>query len=199
MSEIYKNTESIEQKKEVFWGWINDISINHRVTEIPKETVKDVLEEFGASFEISEKERESLRGYSENERALGMHAVWGEKFDKYKIWIRKEYIPNYEERTGKELPMLIRQKNSTSDKAPTGRKNSGMIQFLGELTSYATGEVDSKTFQMYLEARVKNGWLWEEGRSKEGLRIKVPTSKNPIRPASIPPEFPVKAIEFLSN
>lgn len=198
MGEIPINTESIEQKREIVSSWIKNISQNQEVGEISKNTLKDVFESFGANFDISQEEKESLKGYSEKQKAQGMHAVWGDKFNEYKNWV-EEYIVSYESETGKKLPALDKQKDSQSSKPGSGRKNSGMIQFLGELTSYAAGEVDFSIFKSYVEARAKNGLAWEEDRKEDRLRIEVPTSEKPIRPSSFPPEFPTKALEFLSK
>lgn len=189
MIEQSTNIESIEQKREMTLDWVKNISEHQEVKEIATDILKDTFESFGANFEITEEEKESLGGYSEKQKAEGMHAVWGEKFKEYKNWI-KEYILDYETRTGKILPEL----------KPSGRKNSGMIQFLGELTSYAAGEIDFDTFQKYVETRAKNGLAWEENRKGDRIRIKVPTSdkEEGILPSSFPPEFPIKAFEFLS-
>ena len=198
MTEILINTESIEQKREVVNDWVKNLSEKQEVVELSKDVLKNVLESFGGNFEISEKEKASLRGYSEKEKAMGMHAVWGEKFGEYKNWVKK-YIIDYETETGKELPTLGKQKDSKFEKAPSGRKNSGMIQFLGELTSYAAGETSFDTFKLYVETRSKNGLAWEEDRKDDRIRITVPTSEKPIRPSSFPPQFPIKALEFLSK
>jgi hypothetical protein len=184
------NFDVIEQKREVVFDWVKNISEKQKVKEISRKFLKDVLEDCGANFDIGEEEKKSLKGYSEKQRAKGMNAVWGEKYKEYKDWINEYYDFNeYKKRTGKELPKL----------KPSGRTNSGMIQFLGELTSYAGEETNFDTFKLYIETRAINGLAWEENRKEDRVRISVPTSKKPIRPSSFPSEFPLKAFEFLVN
>lgn len=94
------------------------------------------------------------------------------------------------------MPKLENKKNPEKS---THRKNSGMIQFLNDLTSFASGEYDFEKFKTYTEGRVNNGKAWAEGRKNERIRINVPTSSEPILLSSVPPEFPIIAINWLKN
>lgn len=157
------------------------------------------MESYGANFEnLDEEGRESLRGYSEKERGLGVKQVWGEEKKKnYKSWI-KEYIENYDElHKEAQLPILGEKEGLPYPKS--GRKNSGMIQFLYELTSFASGETSFDGFKTYMEARVNNGMAWAEGRKRDRIRVKVPTADEPILLGSIPKEFPVVAMNWLKK
>jgi hypothetical protein len=193
------NNEIIEENKKNLLNWISTLSKGEEGKEISRDEVKNILESCGADLNIDEEKKEKLRGYSEKKRVEVMGTVWGnEKFEAYKNWI-KEYIVEYEEKTDIELPVLVKQKDSKSKKPSSRRKNSGMVQFLGDLTSYASGAIDFNEFEECIGARSYNGLAWKEGRKEERRKIKVPTSEKKIRPASFPPEFPKAAFEFLSS
>jgi len=182
------NKDTTEQKQAMVDSWIKGISGKQEVGEMNTKVLREVLTSYGANFEnLNEESKESLKGYSEKERGMGVRAVWGDEIvDNYKQWT-KEFIENYESKTGIILPEL----------KPSGRKNSGMIQFLFDLTSYASGEYDFETYKTYTEGRVKNGVAWSEGRKNERIRVSVPTSNEPILLSSIPKEFPIAANAFL--
>jgi len=181
------NSES-GQKHALVSDWVKNISEKQIVEEMDVGVLKEVLTSYGANFEnLSGENKESLRGYSEKERGMGVRAVWGDEIvDDYKEWT-KEFIKKYELETGIVLPEL----------KSSGRKNSGMIQFLFDLTSYASGECNFETYKTYTEGRVKNGVAWSEGRRNERIRVSVPTSSEPILLSSIPKEFPIAANVFL--
>lgn len=190
MTENLDFAESIESKIAMTTDWIKYVSERQEVREIPRGVLRDTLEYFGANFEgLSEEAKESLRSYSEKERGLGVRAVWGDEFvNGYKDWT-KNFIGEYESNPkNRRLPEL----------KPSGRKDSGMIQFLFDLTSFASGEYSIETFKTYVEGRVRNGLLWSENRGNERVRIKVPTSTEPILLSSIPREFPVKVWGWIS-
>jgi antirestriction protein len=191
MTEKPSFVETMESKVAIVGKWMENIVTKQEVNEIPREILVDVLEHCGANFEGLDKEaRECLKGYSEKEKGPGVRAVWGDEFvDGYKSWT-KEFIDEYESNLdNKKLPEL----------KPSGRKNSGMIQFLFDLTSFASGECSFETFKTYTEGRVKNGQAWAEDRKDDRIRVKVPTSTELILLSSVPPEFPTKAWEWLST
>lgn len=198
MSEIPSFIESNESKKAIVTKWVENISINQEVKPISQEMVKETLENYGANFDnLTTEGKESLRGYSEAERGLGVKQVWGEeKVKEYKSWI-KEYIAGYDETHEVKLPILGEKEGKPYPES--GRKNSGMIQFLYELTSFASGETNSDDFKRYMEARVNNGVAWSEGRKKDRIRVAVPTSTEPILLGSIPKEFPTAAWNKISS
>jgi len=181
------------------FDWVANISEKQEVGEMPREILKEVEKSFGANFEIGEVAKESLKGYSEKQVFEGMKEVWGEKYEEYKKWINEDFIPNYEKQIGKELPALVKQKDSTSLTLPSGRKDSGMKQFLIVLTRKAAGTISDEDFKSDIETRIKNGVAWSEGRKDDRVRIKVPTAEKPILIGSFPKEFPVKAFEWLKN
>jgi hypothetical protein len=190
MNEIFINKATFEQKQITIGGWIESFSLKQEVKEFSPRILREVLTSHGANFEnLSDEAKESLKGYSEKERGMGIRAVWGDDVvDSYKEWT-KEYIKGYEAKTGIILPEL----------KPSGRKNSGMIQFFNDLTSLASGECNFDTFRTYTEGRVKNGVAWSEGRKGDRIRVSVPTSSEPILLSSIPKEFPIAAWEWISK
>ncbi len=197
MTEKVQPTDIVQQQAAVM-DWIIDISKIGQFKEIHQPDLRSVLESFGANFNLSETERESLRGYSEKQRSKGVKAVWGNKYDSYNQWTKK-YVQEYEQQTGQVLPSLQRQTNSPSPKEPSHRKNSGMKQFLNDLTCFAAGELSSENFALYTETRIKNGIAWSESRKNDRVKISVPTSSKPILIGSFPPDFPQKAFDWLKN
>ena len=74
-----------------------------------------------------------------------------------------------------------------------------MIQFLFDLTSFASGEYNFETYKKITETRVKNGKAWAEGRKEDRTRANTPNSDKPILISSIPTEFPNKAWGWISS
>lgn len=178
-----RETPLIEESHSPMEGWINSLIESGQVEEITPDAVRKALESHGAEFSISLEAQASLGKYTNRAKAEGMRAVWGDKFAEYKQWT-KGYVQQYEQDPNNvPLPALKR----------SGRKNSGMIQFLGQLTSFAVGQLTFADFKRYTEARIYNGRCWAEGRKEDRIRIKVSTSENPILLSSIPPEFPKAA------
>lgn len=229
MQERQINVETIEQKQAMIGAWINDISEKQEVKEIPANDLKEVLQSYGASFEnLNEIDKRNLSMYAEKKRVGALEAVWGQKFNDYKNWVQ-EYIGDYEKRTGKELPKM---KNVTSlkntERVASGRKDSGMIHFLGDLTGYASGNLGFDGFKLLLQTRAENGairelpkekregketqyieWDREIDEEKGALTVDprfhpkteelIPVDKQVVRPASFPPEFPTKAFDWLKK
>lgn len=166
--------------------WARTLAEESLVAPISQETVAKALEALGANFEIGESQRESLSKYTEGGKIKGLRAVWGGEYEDYLKFVGI-YVKRYEATQGKVLPAL----------RPSGRKNSGMIQFFGEITAYAAGAMSFEDLKLYLEARAKNGRAWAEGRKEDRVRIKVPTKDEPILLSSFPPEFPPTALGFL--
>jgi len=174
--------DSIEKKIAVVENWIGKITAEGVVDQIDPSLVREVLESFGANFEISEEERLSLRRYSNLNRRLGMDATWGtDQVNEYKRWLIDEYIPQYERRTGRELPTLYDGKTDKFDNI----KHSGMLQFFGELTAFAAGEKSFADYQRLTEDRVRKGKEWQE------RELNAPYEPSPHAP--FPPEFPQEA------
>ncbi|MDD4975514.1 MAG: hypothetical protein PHY93_14235 [Bacteriovorax sp.] len=200
MNERDKNVEGIDQKREwVSDYWIRGMSEQYEIKKMPIGVLREVLESSGANFKnLTEEGRKSLQGYSEKERGLGVRQVWGNEFvNEYKEWINK-YIGEYEKLHKIELPVLGKKEDKPYPES--GRKNSGMIQFLFELTSFASGETTFDNFKKYMEIRINNGVAWAEGRKDDRKKIPVPTSKGKeILIGSIPKEFLCAAIEWIKN
>jgi len=184
-----KETHSIEEKCSHVDSWINKLVESGKMEKINPGTVREVLESHGAEFTISPEAETSLARYTNKARAEGMRAVWGEKFNEYKLWTKK-HVQQYEKNPeNTPLPALKR----------SGRKNSGMIQFFGQLTSFASGQLSLEDFKHYTETRISNGQCWAEGKRQDRARVKVPTITEPILLSSIPPKFPKAAYEKISS
>lgn len=171
--------------------WVVEFSRSNELKEIDRGFLRDVLEVYGARWEMVESKRESLGKYTNKGRAPAMRIIWGDRFEEYKKWTR-EYVSSYEEKTGSTLPAL----------KPSGIKTSGMIQFFGEITALAGLTENELPFQLIrqkLETRARNGRAWVEGRKQDRVRIRVPKSEKPILLSSFPPEFPNKAWEKIKS
>jgi hypothetical protein len=168
--------------------WIGAISTEGKVGEINPSLLREALEGSGANFEPTP-ELVALASYTNKAKRPGLNSVWGEeRVEEYKSWA-KAYVEEYEAKSGKPLPEL----------KPSGSKTSGMIQFFGELTAFASGKTNFSDYKTYTEARALNGRLWQEGKKDERVRVKVPTSKSPILLSSFPPGFPVAAWEKIKS
>lgn len=167
----------IEEEIAAVGQWIDLVS-GGVVECIDGQILKEVLEAHGARFETEA--IRSLRKFTEKDKASGMVLVWGERFEEYKKWVGG-YIVSFEASPAhRELPRLM----------PSGRKNSGMLQFFGELTAFGAGAIPFEEFKALTQARAENGLLWQLESSKELIKIKVPTAKEPILLSSFPPGFP---------
>lgn len=197
MAERIANSESIEQKQATVDEWIRGISERQEVGEMKLKILREVLESYGAHFEnLNEKGKESLRGYSEKDRGPGVRQVWGNDFvDSYKEWAEGS-LEDCESKTGVQWPML---ENKEHPEKSTHRKVSGVNQFLFELTAFASGETSFEDYKRYMEARVKNGVAWVEGRKEERIKIKLPMDEKPKLVSSIPKEFPIAAMDWIKK
>ena len=228
MNETIKPAESIEQKREVVKGWIEELSSKQKVGEISSDVLRDVLEDCKANFkELREKGKKGLSMINEKKRKLGMKEVWGDKFKEYRDWV-ETYIIDYETRTGNKLPISINKFDiKNEDRKPSERKDKGMLNFFVDITAYASGDLSFVDFKELLQVRLENGLIQElpeekrKGRKtrrilwddeieegKESYLIKktdpetgkeIPEGKQLLRPASVPPEFPVKAWEWITQ
>ncbi len=179
--------ENLESDLTVFNRWIKNLCENSKVSDIDPQVVKGVLESCGANFEtLSDVERESLRKYSNKGKSLGLRAVWGEKKVRmFKSWVIQEYIPYAEKRAGREMHTLWDSKTKTFDTI----KHSGMMQFLGEITAFAAGEMPVAEYRRLTEDRIRKGKKWEHGDIYEPYK--------PSKHASFPTDFPLKAMDRL--
>jgi hypothetical protein len=224
MMENMVNKETIEQKQAMITDWIKNISETQKVEKISASYLREVLESYGANFEnLSEENKKNLSMYAEKNRIKGMEVVWGEKFDDYKNWINETYIPDYENRTGKELPKMVNVFDPKNpERKASKRKDMGMISFFGDLTGYASGNLNFENFELLMKARTENGMIRELPKEKrDGLKTKrilwdrevepgtdlttlkqktdpetgdlIPRDMQLIRPASFPKEFPIVA------
>lgn len=170
--------------------WIGDLSREGRCGDLDAAVLKGVLESFGARYEGLYAAAESaLRGYSNRESEPGMRAVWGEgRRVAYSRWC-EEWADRFEAQAGNRgLPRLER----------TGIRTAGMRQFFHEITALAGGYMTAADFKLFIETRLGNGKLWQEGRKDERIKVVTPTSGGePIRIGSIPPGFIEDAWEWL--
>ena len=177
-----------EQDLTVFNDWIKNLCQNGEVKDIDMQLVRSVLEPMGADFDhLTEADKESLGKYSNKGKRQGLDAVWGkEKVDIFKSWAIDEYIPYVEKKAGRDLHTLWDKKTKTFDDV----KHSGMMQFLGELTAFAVGEMPMEEYKRLTEDRIKKGKKWEYSDRYEPYK--------PSKHASFPIDFPRKVIDRLS-
>ncbi len=117
-----------------------------------KENLAMVLEKGGASLEVSEKGRASLREkkYTEKypNRRVGLVEIWGEeRVKKYEEWVEEasENCPRFTFRKEGKLVSI------------EGSRGRGLRQFLTDLSSVATGELNDKDFIKRTQSRVRKG------------------------------------------
>ncbi|OGM56097.1 hypothetical protein A3E46_01405 [Candidatus Woesebacteria bacterium RIFCSPHIGHO2_12_FULL_46_16] len=162
----------IEEQVSTFENWIGKLTETGIVEEINPQLVREVFEDLGANFEISEEDRKSLERFENLLRRPGMDAVWGkDRVREYRIWLR-HYLKDYETRTGKPLPVL---EGTTS-------KTSGGLKFFTDLTVFASGLMSFEKYQEITERRAAKGRLWQARKADEPII--------PSKYSSFPPEFP---------
>lgn len=170
MTEPYRE-RPFEEKLALVGGWIETIASEDRVDEIESGLLREVLVEFGANLE-ERPELESLSKYSNKAKRPGLDAVWGRtRVDEYSHWVQ-QYVLDYEQKTGKPLPVL----------EGTDVKTSGMKQFLGELTAFAMSKMTFEDYKRLTEDRARKGRLWQQRDPNEPIK--------PSAHSSFPPEFP---------
>jgi hypothetical protein len=184
MTEI--NERPFEERLAEVTDWVNKIGLEGKVNDVNPNLIKGVLEGLGARSEISDEEKASLGKYSSLNKRPGLNAVWGkEKINAYKEWVKTDFIPKYEKKVGSELHTLWDPKAQTFDNI----KHSGMMQFLGELTAFAEGVTRIEDYRRLTEDRIRKGIKFEKGDPYEPYK--------PSKHASIPPEFPQAALNYL--
>ncbi|MEI8067899.1 MAG: hypothetical protein WCG91_03055 [Candidatus Shapirobacteria bacterium] len=228
MKERLAGNESSESKTVSFVAFIDKLAEKQEVLEIKPDVLKKSLEDFGANFEdLSEENKKNLSMYAQKNRNKALEKIWGNKFTDYKDWV-ETYIQEYEERTGKQLPRMKNAANlKNEDKEPSYRKDLGMISFLGDLTAYASGDLNFEDFKLILGTRAENGAIKAMSKEERGGRESkpiewdreleegkesvlkdpsfhpktgelIPFDKQVFQPASFPPEFPTEAFIWLS-
>lgn len=201
-----KGERPIDERFAVVDEWVKRFSETRLAPEIDRGVLREVLTECGANFDISPELLAKLhrKHYTNFTRSAAMKAVWGERYGEFRRWTTS-YIAGYEERTGKVLPAL----------KESGRKNSAMIGFLGELTSYVAGNDETYPFGVFF-MRISIGALNGFVREQLGLTSKecrfhlvVPGYNDieykfkgedeqkegslPFAPSGFPQEFPASA------
>lgn len=168
--------------------WIKAIAETGKVNDIDPDVIKGVVEGMGANAEISEEAKKSLAKYSNKNKRPGLNAVWGiDRVDAYKEWAMYVFIPAYEKKIGRELPTLWDPQKLEFDNI----KHSGMMQFLGELTAFAYGQMPIEEYKRLTERRIEKGRRFAHGDPYEPYK--------PSKNASIPPEFPLAAWGFIKS
>ena len=168
-------------------AWIDKIGRESTVDTIEPSVLRAVLAELGANFE-PQPELENLGKYSNKDKRIGLDAVWGkERVAAFKMWLKEEYIPAYENKTGRDLPTLVDPITGQIDTI----KHSGMMQFLGELTAFAAGKINFENYQRLTEDRARKGYEWQV-RVPNATRITTSHS-------SFPPGFPQDAWEKIKS
>jgi len=179
---------SSEQRLVRMDSWFDKFKVEGKVDQTEPQLVRDVLEKFGANFEISQEARISLGRYSNLAKKIGLQEVWGQKADEFKGWVKNEYIPQYEANEGRELPTLYDPKTGLMDNI----KHSGMMQFFGELTSFAAGEMSFAKYKRITEHRLDRGRRWKNNDPENPF---VVHEKN----APVPPEYPLAAWQKIKS
>lgn len=173
--------EKIEQNRSALGMWVDKLNREGIVDVIDPSLVRSVLESYGANFEISEESKESLKRFNNAERRPGMDAVWGsDNVKKYRIWL-KHWVVNYENKTGRQLPVL----------EGTNTKTSGGLKFFTDLTVFAAGLMTFEKYKEITERRAEKGRLWQA----RNLNDPYETTKY----SSFPPEFPSEAWEKIKS
>ncbi len=182
-----RQTELIEKFKDI--GKMNPKEVEDKdVPGIDQQLVRGILVELGASLEVSDEAKKSLRKYKNRGKRFGLNIVWGEeKIDVFEEWVIKDFIPQYEKKVGKELRTLWDKGTQTFD----DNKHSGMMQFLGELTAYGVGEMSPEEYKTRTRNRLYKGFKFEYGDPYEPHK--------PTKNSSIPPEFPQAALNYLAS
>lgn len=157
----------LEEKTKIVDAWVTAFEERKLAPPLDRIILRDVLVSFGANTEISPKPLADLakENYSNASRAKAMKAVWGERFKEFKGWVG-EFARGYKERTGRELPKL----------SESGRRNAGMIAFLGELTAFALGDDETYpfgTFFIRLSQRALSGYVREMGLTEREYRFHI--------------------------
>jgi hypothetical protein len=182
------NERPYEERYAEVTDWIKTIGETGTVSEMDPDLVKGVIEGMGANPKVSELAKESLARYSNYYKRPGLNAVWGRiRVKAFIRWARKDFIPKYEQKTGRELHTLWDKKTKTYDNI----KYSGMLQFLGELTAFAEGQMSKEEYKRLTERRIEKGRKFAYGDPYEPYQ--------PSENAPIPPEFPLEAWNYLRS
>lgn len=189
-----KNERPFEERQAELMDWFKKVGEmkpedgDEMIPDIDKQLVKGMLVDLGANFEISEEAMKPLSQPTNKYRRPGLDAVWGkDKVDAFKAWIIEEFIPGCELRSGRELHTLYDSETQTYD----NNNHSGMMQFFGELTSYASGKMTVEKYKSKSRVRITKGIKQEYGD--------VPKPYIPKGISSFPPEFPQAALNYLSD
>jgi hypothetical protein len=193
MTEI--NERPFEERQVVLLDWFEKIGkmdpTDVEAKDLPdadKELIKGILVELGANFEISEDAKTCLGKYKNVNKRPGLDAVWGKEIiDGFKEWIKTDFIPQFEKRTGREFPSLYDRKTDTYD----GVKHSGSMQFLGELTAFAADKMTSDDYKRLTRSRLVKGIKMEN--------MKPGDSYEPSRNSCFLPSFPQAALKYLAD
>jgi len=209
--------EAIERKFVLVDEWVDYLTEIGLAKELDRASLRTVLEECGADFEIADEARESLHSnhYSANVCRKGVAAIWGDQYDEFVSWT-KEYVKTFEAQKGKNMPELEKRGRKI------GKKFIGLVGLIEELTAYAAGDDESYpfgTFFVRMSQRALNGKVrYELGLTKRefhfhlivpgyntikyefiGQEGDVREGELPFAPASFPPEFPKLAWEHIKS
>lgn len=158
---------------------------DEKIPDIDRQLVEGVLIDLGANFEISEEAIKSLGKYPGLAKRPGLYAVWGEeKVNNFKEWIKGDFIPQFEKRTGREFPTLYDRKTNTYDNI----KHSGSMQFLGEITAFAVGSMSDTDYKRLTRNRLVKGIKLEN--------MKPGDLYEPSPNACFLPDFPQAAMNY---
>jgi len=190
MTEINERPFEERQAQLLDWfirvGEMNPEDGDEKIPNPDQQLIKGILVDLGANFEISEEAKTSLAKYTNLGKRPGLDAVWGkEKIDGFKEWVKTDFIPQFEIRTGREFPSLYDRKTDTYD----GVKHSGSMQFLGEITALAADKMTSDDYKKLTRSRLSKGIKLEN--------MKPGDPYEPSRHSCFLPSFPQAALNYL--
>lgn len=177
--------------------WV-DVYFNHEdgVGEISKSDLKTYFEGCTAK-ELSAEARKKLAfsHYGQKQRSRVVKEIWEEKYDEFKKWVKDKYIPEAEA-SGQKLYHL---------KGKPESKSEGMVSFFADMTAFAfadEGDYTFENFDLVTSARIASYEGHQKGNwKKEDYQIPISGYNNgvPFAPASFPPDFPEKALNFIRS
>lgn len=160
-------------------NWMEYFSKNGVILPFSSRILRVALIHLGANPNPGRDALSSLESVSSFGMRRGMVAVWGEKFPAFESWTAT-HISAYEA-AHFALPVYVH----------TGRKDHGMKEFFGLLTSFAYDRRSFGPFMHILERAWHDGSQWEQSGGGVGLSIST------VRMSFFPPGYPLAAWNFM--
>lgn len=188
MTDFLSNSEN-EQNIAAIKDVINRYSETGKMNKIDASQLREVLKPCGAEFNgLTEGDHASLKKYTNEGKAEGMKAVWGDTHPDFRKWTK--FMAQWYEARGIMLPKLPK----------SGVKNSGMMGFLCDITAFAANDMSFDRFKEVSEARWEVGRIVRDGERKRTERPTIAIQgKDEHVPSGILPDFPLKAFVEILN